>query len=327
MRNLLFKKFDYYWFCLVFTVIWGFGFFLTNHSMGADDELFSVWADITNIVYIERIGRLIYAKVFQTFEYLPFWREFLAIAIYTVGITVHAQNFMEYLNFENFKFDKKMATIFSCVAISFPYMALPFIFMVTCLEQAVNTLLSAVAVNCFYIWLTKEKKKCRLITAILLVFFTISVYEISIFLFLIPCLFIQLVNLIYNNEYKIKTAYKQLALLFSVAIASNFINFITVKIFHRIIIPQSLERYNEFFAYDMSSLKNFFISFIEFLKDLYLYFTIISKNDFGTVLIGIAMIAFLIYILVQCKKQKKDKHISLGYFINDVAIFHRSCFR
>lgn len=304
MENSLFKKFDYYWFCLVFTAILGFGFFLANPSMGIDDELFSTYSKIYNSIYGERIGRIIYANVLHTFEYLPFWREFLAVSIYVVGMTLHAQNFMKYLNFENFKFDKKMATIFSCVAVSFPYIAFHFIFLMTCLEQAVNVLLAAVAVNCFYIWQNEGKKKRWLFVTFFLLFFTISVYETSIFLFLIPCLFIQLVNLIYNNEYKIKTAYKQLSISFLLGITSYFTYLITVKSFHKMFEIYNF-KFNQYFMYDISSFKKFIISFVHFLKDFYIHFFDTFRYNFGSVLIAAAMIVFAVYICVQYEKTKK----------------------
>ena len=128
MDNQLFKKFDYYWILLILTVILCYGFFLTNHSMGIDDEFLTVFSNPQVIMITNRPGNFIFSHVLQTYEYLPFWREFLGIALYTFGITLHSENFMKYLES---KFDKKSATIFSVIAVSFPYLAFHFLFIET----------------------------------------------------------------------------------------------------------------------------------------------------------------------------------------------------
>ena len=81
MDNSLFKKCDYYWFCFIFTIILSFGFYLTHNSMGIDDEIIEAFYMPYSILSTDRIGRAIF-KFLQIWDYIPFWREILAIFTY-----------------------------------------------------------------------------------------------------------------------------------------------------------------------------------------------------------------------------------------------------
>lgn len=303
MEKSLFKKFDYYWFCYIFTIILCFGFYLTNHSIGIDDELFRRHTNIYNMFFIGRPGRFIWGNFFHTFEYLPFWREFLAVCAYSLGIALHAQNFINFLNFEKVKFDKKMALIFSCIAVSFPYIAFNFIFMVTNLEHGINMILSALAVNYFYLYLTKEKKKRYLAYILILLTAIFSVYEANILFFVISCLFIQIVNLLFNKDYSVKNALKELCFCGLITLSSVVLNMIIVVI-GQLILGYRHFRSEEFFSYDITSVKAFLLSFYKVIIDFCKNFAQTLSYNFGSVLILICAVIFFFYSSIISERKK-----------------------
>ncbi len=132
MLKTLLEKDKYYWIFFLITVMLCFGFLLTNSSMGIDDEILDTYNKFTGWLFNNRLGRCLTTRVLSTCEYLPFWRDFISVILYVIGITLHVNNFTKYLPEI---FDKKSAIVFSCLAVSFPYIAFNSIFIVTCIEQ------------------------------------------------------------------------------------------------------------------------------------------------------------------------------------------------
>ena len=102
IKNLI-EKVDYFWLFFILTIVLCFGFFLTNSSVGIDDELLDWYGSIYSIISIGRLGRMLQWII--GYDYLPFFYDFIAIILYVVGITITADCFMKYI--ENF-------CVFSC---------------------------------------------------------------------------------------------------------------------------------------------------------------------------------------------------------------------
>ena len=62
MQNSLFKKFDYYWVFVILTVILSYGFFLTNSSMGIDDNILNIFGNKLVIISSYRLGDLFFSN-------------------------------------------------------------------------------------------------------------------------------------------------------------------------------------------------------------------------------------------------------------------------
>lgn len=298
MDNQLFKKVDYYWIFLILTIVLCYGFFLTNHSMGIDDEIFESFASTHTILVTNRPGNFIFSDILKTYEYLPFWREFLGIALYAIGITLHAENFIKYLSP---KFDKKAATIFSVIAISFPYLAFHFFFMQSTIQRGFIMIATAFAVRFLYKGLIEEKisKKNIFISGVLM-FLAASVYETAVYYFAIACLFIEILKLI---DGQLKQNYIRLFLIGLLAFIAVFFNAVLSSICKLSfgIIHSKVE---QFMLYDFSSFSGFINSFINSLKDfIHLFFQTASYNN-GTVISIILISVFMIGSIIYSFKQK-----------------------
>lgn len=313
MRNLLFKKFDYYWGFLLFTIILSFGFYLTHGSMGIDDEIMRTWFGAYSTLSVNRIGR-IFSYFLQIWDYVPFWKEFLAVCAYSIGITLHARNFMTFLNSDSFKFDKKMATIFSCVAISFPFFSFHLTFMLTCLVNGLNIVFSALAINFLYKYVRFERKKSYLLYIFLLLLFIISYYELGILYFLLPICFIEFIGHIFNkNQTKIKS-YKILFLAFFSAVLPiilvHFIAFIS-----RLILKVPYTHYKGHIGHDFSSIENFFSTFINSLLTFAQSFLQTCSYDAGS---NITLISYIIFLSIVLFYSFKNRNIHI--FIYGILI-------
>lgn len=313
--DLLFSRFDFYWAGLIFVSILSFGFFLTNHSVGIDDEIIELYSGYYNMVMENRIGRIISGSLFHTFDYLPFWREFLGVFLYVIGTTLHVQNFIKYLKFDKFTFDKKSALIFSSIAVSFPYIAFHMIFMLTCLEQGINMLISALAVDCFYKYFSDKKKKYYLIICVILLAFILSVYEIGLLFFLISCCFIQLINLIFNKAYLIKNFQKELCSSFAICASGLSIVYLLVFVSKKI-LNIAYERMEEFCKYDFSSLNEFIISFKQNMVYFIRGFINTLHYNFGSVVIVLSALIFISFILFYTLKKKNLYIIIAGLILS-----------
>lgn len=309
MNNELFKKFDYYWLYFIFTIVLCFGFYLTHSSMGIDDEIMQVWITSRAILTTDRIGMEI-PHFLRIWDYFPFWKEFLAVVAYSMGITLHARNFMTFVNFDNFVFDKKMAVIFACAAVSFPYFAFHLAFMEICLMSALNLVFSALAVSFLYKYLFHEKKKSYLLFVFLLLFFIISVYEIGALYFIISACFIEFTRLLFNKSKNLKSSYNILALSagfsFIAAILNRLITFAAKNV-----LNISSNRFDEWLQYDLSSFNGFLLS----LKQVYSSFV---GNFLHTCTYDIAsavtLISYLLFILIAIFYLIKNRNVHILIF-------------
>lgn len=307
MENSLFKKFDYYWFFLIFTVILSFGFYLSHPSMGIDDEILHDWVIPYPMLNQNRIGNVIFGFL-QIWDYFPFWKEFLAIVAYSAGITLYAENFINYLNFENFKFDKKMATIFSCIAVSFPFFAISLMYMEICFINGLNIIAGALALRSLYKYINGEKKK-YLLLCFLLIFFIISCYETGVLFFIISVCFIEFISFIFNNKHIIKKSYKTLSVALFLSILSIILTH-SISFISRLILKLPYSRYKEYVGHNFSSFGDFFTSLINTILTFIQNFIQTCSNNAGSIITLISYVIFLLIILSYSFK-RKNIHIFL----------------
>ena len=309
-------KVNKYWLFLCLTVILCYGFFLTHSSMGIDDEILDIYANLYTQIKIGRPFHLFFTNVFHNNSFLPFYFDFLSLISFISAITLFADCFIK--NIKNKLFDKTTAAIFSCLSISFPFFIFIFIFMEITLEFSLNMLLSALALKYFYKYFSENKKLYFLITFLFLTFI-LCVYETNILFFIISVLFIEFLNIIQGEE-KNKDAIKKI--IFSGLICSlAYITDVAALTILKKIYFINYNRFDEFLKYDFSSVNNFIFSFktafITFAKT----FCQTCTNNFGSLLSVICYISFLTILIYLALKKKNLCIFLIGLFIMTVPFF------
>ncbi len=315
--NLLFNEnedsaFISYYFFLCLTAILCFGFALNNPSMGIDDEMLYYISSLKSIFFFEtRLGILITSKLIHSYEYLPFWREFIGVILYIIGITLHVDNFYKYL--PSNKFDKNSAIIFACLALSFPYIAFNFIFMCTVIEQPLTILFSALAVSYTTKYFLINQNKKYIFYSFIFVFLIFSFYEIGIMYYILSSIFIILFNKIHdinsNNKEMEKpyNEFKWFCCLGFVSFLSIISNYIIIYIFKFLLNFNYLQnKFAEHFMYNVDSFLFFLNSFINNNISSLKNFIFTCKYDFGSLMILLSyIILFSLVIYLYWKKRNK----------------------
>ena len=316
MDNQLFKKFDYYWFFVILTFILCYGFFITNHSMGIDDEIVEYFGSVESGIHLGRLGILFFSQILNLYEYVPFLHELVGLLLYVIGVSFHVQNFMKILSFEKFVFDKKMATIFSCLAISFPYLAFHFIFMDNIFLHGFILMLTANAVYYFYEFFKEKREKKYLIYVFLSLVVASSLYESACFYFIIGCLLIEFFKLIFDEN---RNFYKKALCVGFLAFFGMFFNVIIVKIIKKM-MNVDYSKFQDFLKYDTTSFNTFLYSFIQSQKAFFNKFLETCEYNFGS-LISIIMIILFILLSFGFTLKRKNPNILVCSFLLVIVPF------
>ena len=143
----MWKKSVTYWVPVALTAALCFGFTLTNPSMGVDDESFNRFIYGSDLLIQGRFFSHYMRYLVDTYAFLPFWRDFLALVLMICGATGigHA-----YQLFSGERFTVPAQTALVCVTLAFPYMAHGWIFMMTTIEIGYLYLVTALCLLCMY---------------------------------------------------------------------------------------------------------------------------------------------------------------------------------
>ena len=311
MDNSLFKKFDYYWIFVILTFILCYGFFLTNHSMGIDDELLAVYGSFDRVIQVNKIGILFFSKILFLYEYLPFFNEILGLSLYVIGLTIYSENFIKYLNFENFVFDKKISTIFTCNALSFPYLAFHFVFFDNILQHGFIMIFTAFAVRYFYKFFLQEKTKLNFILMFISLFFATSFYESAVYYFVISCLIIEFFKFVYDRN---ENFYKRVLAMGLFSITSITLNVLLCEVLKKI-MNINYSKIDDFVFYDASSLSSFFESFVNSQGAFIQKFIATCEYNFGSVIAIISIVSLLLFSLLYSFRHKNFNIMICSIFI------------
>lgn len=306
MENSLFKKFDYYWIFLILVVILSYGFFLTNNSMGIDDEIIPIYGHSNIIIESNRLGNLFFSQILQFYEYLPFWKEFLGLSLYVIGVTCHVENFMT-----NANFNKKMATIFSCFALSFPYLAFHFIFIENILQHGIIMISTAFAVRYFYKFFNQEKTKLNFIIMFFSLLFAASLYESAVYYFVISCFIIEFFKFVFDKNEKF---YNRVVSMCVSAFICVGLNILLCEILKKI-LHINYSKTNEFLLYDFSSFNGFLVSFIDFHTEFFRKFITTCGYNFGSFIALICVVLLFVFALLYAIRRKNFNIICCAVFI------------
>lgn len=143
----MWKKNPTYWALVILTAALCFGFTLTNPSMGVDDESFGRFFRGTDLLEQGRFFSHYMLYILDTYDFLPFWRDFFALILIICGATgiTHA-----YQLFSGERFSVHAQTALVCVALAFPYMAHQWIFMMTTVEIGYLYVMTALCLLSMY---------------------------------------------------------------------------------------------------------------------------------------------------------------------------------
>ena len=158
MLKDIFEKIDYYWFFLFITVFVCFGYFFSNPTIGIDDEIIPFFTSTEIILQVGRLGKFLTNLLFNP-EFVPLVYDFIGVSCFVISIVLMCDIFKKYIP----DFSKKEMTIFSTIAISFPFAAFVFIFLQNCIDIGLCYLLATVAANFSLKFFYEDKNKKYLI--------------------------------------------------------------------------------------------------------------------------------------------------------------------
>lgn len=134
------------WIGIVVILCLSYGFLLTNPSIGIDDENFDFYFKYHGIVSQGRWGSWVTSKYVDTYKYLPFWRDFLAIILLTVAAVILVCT-LEYVTGK--KIGTFLSTVLVGIVIAYPITAKNFVYIDNSVEVALCIFLSAAACFCY----------------------------------------------------------------------------------------------------------------------------------------------------------------------------------
>ncbi len=271
----LFKYRPFYWIFVILTAILTYGFALTHISIGVDDDLIFTYANGVSASN-GRFGTLITKLFFNSYDFFPFWRDFLGLLLIVIGITLFSNLLNKY---SHGLFDEKAMTIFACVSISFPFISTNFIFQAATIETGLVMVLAAMSLYFLAEFILNKQHALNLIFSILLLTYGISFYENACMYFFSGFFMILFVmemhfdKLREFNKYKVKnmlkaSLYALLVLVISIALW-KILGQIIIKIYR-------LQPAHYKDAYMKYGNENFIISALSYFKVIakYVYYEI-----------------------------------------------------
>ncbi len=143
-REHWWEKSKLYYVSIIITLMLSYGFSMTHFSIGIDDEAFGYYFNQGGLIQQGRVQSYILMKFINIDEYLPIWRELIGLLLMTMGIMILGHLFYK-LSGERFGSYEEI--IFSCTAISFPYIASLFAFSMSVVSWGLGYLVPAVIVS------------------------------------------------------------------------------------------------------------------------------------------------------------------------------------
>jgi len=262
----LFKYSHRYWIFVTIVAALCFGFTLANPSIGVDDELFalSVSTPGTEMLVQGRWGPVILHTLINTRIFLPFWREFIALVLILLGLTLMNGLLQKY---SAGRYKETEATIFTCIGLSYPFIADLFIFMMQTVELGLILTFTGISLYFTAKWLINGKHFLNAAVGAILLGFATSFFEIAMVFYLImgfAVLFVQFLFAQDGSNANIRHALIQSSKLLSI----TFLGLLTWAGGNTIvqaIYGVSASGYtSQFVRYDTTNFNTFLWSFMEF---------------------------------------------------------------
>lgn len=130
------------WIIVAVVLVLSYGFVMTNPSIGIDDENFDYFYKNNGMMVAGRWGYWLLAKIFDTYAYLPVWRETLAIVCLVIAAVLFVC-ICECVMDAELSVGSTTAVVSMIVA--FPLIARMFVYMNNCLEVTGGILFATLA--------------------------------------------------------------------------------------------------------------------------------------------------------------------------------------
>ena len=236
LKKLLSKK--GYLFSIIIVCILAYGYAITHVSIGMDDTCLDRYYGSffsENMASAGRWGSYILYKILGITNFTPFWLEFLTVLV-IMSTCVLISCFIR----KNIKKqDVILSTIFSCIYISYPLINEPFIFQPSNLALFLSNLLTIACVIGIFEIIDNNLKKKYYFFFIPILAISISMYESCCQTFLVGLLACMIVRIILKKEQE-KNLFKNFFTGIGVLVASILLNYVILKIFYAVGIPNQL---------------------------------------------------------------------------------------
>jgi len=305
-RNAL-RRNRIYWAFTIITSLLMYGFTLTHFSIGVDDESFYRFFFKGDFLAQGRWGGHVTKYIFNSYEFLPFWRDFIAVVLIVIGITLWGYLIQKKSN--NY-FNNSSVVVFSCVAISCPFFVDNFIFMMTTVEMGLVLCLTAISLNLFVESVEHNDFVKKGIPIVLITTLGLAFSELTVVYFLIGIFIMLFISLFSSvKELKIKeitnTVVKGIIVIVLSLLLNSLIKFTLQMIYGVIPSDYTLRQ----IVYDFGSLKGLYSSLqMSFLSILNSY---LSGKHIGPWITFLLSIVFFIYSLYLSIRRRKITYVLL----------------
>ena len=259
------KQSRFYWICVLITSVLSYGFTLTNVAITADDEFFEQFIYDGVLLAEGRWGYVPIQRIFNSYIFLPFWRNFIALILVVVGITFICGLLRKY---SKGRFDEKTATIFACVAISFPITAHIFMFMLATIELGLNLIFVALALAWFARWALEKKQLWYGVLSALSLGYGIAFRETAVVFFMISGFALLLLVFLYGEDEEI-SKFKSSLLIFvkmaGVLVVAVAFWFFGAMFFQRLLSVEPLVYTTRMIRYDTTTFSYFLRTVVDFV--------------------------------------------------------------
>ncbi|WP_334072099.1 MULTISPECIES: glucosyltransferase domain-containing protein [Paenibacillus] len=305
-----FSRNKYYWIAITLTVLLAYGFTLTNFSMGVDDESFERYFFEGMLLAQGRWGAHITKFIFNTYEFLPFWRDFIGVLLITTGVTLWGYIIQKFSG--NF-FNNASIIVFSCVAVSAPYIADIFIFMTTTVETGLVLCLVPISLNSFYEYAFNKKSLKYIFISIVSLLYALSFSELAVVYFLIGIFISCFVTALYTENKDLNKFQGVFLVLLKALGLIAFVIFLNSNVVLLLQLFFSVEPSGytaNYIKYDLSSFKSLLGSLLEFISNFAHPSFLIKK--IGSLMAFSASIFLFIYSVGVSIKYKRFMYMFLG---------------
>lgn len=298
----------YYWYPVIFTVILGFGFTLTNHAIGIDDPTpqFVWYIDSKILLSQGRWGYELISPFINISAFLPCWIDLISVGVYLITGRVWTKLFVEA---SGGRYNKISAIIFSCLYISFPYLARIFIYMSADLLSAFNMLFASF--GAWSVWKAferREGKRNNILIAIGCVVLGFGFYESTVIYFVCGIMIALFLKSIFVSVDKLGTMLIRIFEICVIVCVGIFFSQLIWKCFLAYYNQYNSQYISHYFVYNLKS--NIFVQVLHTIQEL--ADAVFFKEELVYFTLRLSMVFILLIAVFITIKKKNVLPIILG---------------
>ncbi len=315
IKEAFLNRNKFYWVALLVTAILCFGFMLTNFSIGIDDEAFATFFEGHVLLTQGRWGHLVVSQLFNSGEFIPFWRDFLAVILLIVAATFWVRLFEDYFHE---KFDEVAAIIFACIFISTPYFANLMMFMPATVELGCLMVVTPLAIHASLKWVIQRQSIWFALFGGILLGFSVSFYENAAVLYVsgsFLCLLAYLLSLEEKRQFPLSRLMIFSLKIGSIAIMGIVFCRVVGLAFMAIYQLEPIGYQGLFIKYDTSSLTAFVHSFVSYLVHFPVNVFREANNLPSKLYLISSVIVLVISVILTIKRKRLSILLAAGFAV------------